>query len=723
MLLVPSALVIAFLAGATTVTAVYGPTGNSPVAIAWDPVCGYVFTANAGGTVPAGAGSGLSYLTPAGVLTNVAQGQSIHALAVDPTNGYVYLVDGAVANVYIYSCPAGGPVSFLAVYHTPCLANALAFDPQSLEMWATCPSNGFAFWLTAAVVPPAIPVMGSAIPIPGGSNALAYDPANGDMLIASTPVNTVSAIASSGAGLNTIVWTKAVGTAPLALAYDASDSYMYVVNEVSGTVSVLKPTGASAGTVTVGSLPVAVSYNNASGHIFVANSGTGTVSDILGTTLQATVTVGTSPIALTNDSADTDMYVLNSNSGTVSVISPSDTVVATLTAGANPTAGVYSPTTVNVYIANTNANTLSELPSTVATPVLATGTAPYGLAESVGTGYMFASLTGSNAIESIAPTNALVSTVPFTVGQCGPGPTAIAGGVGGAAMYAVCTGSDTVVVVSGTGTYVTTINIAATYPTFHNPIAIALDPTMVVGTSGTGDMIVGSASSPYVVAISVALNAPVALIATSTTTPTGLLYDSLPTSDLMFIAEPGVPALQTVNNAAVAGAALHIGVAPTQMALDTPTGNVWAVAPAASSVAVVNPGNTVRLNLVALAGSGADFVTYDPTALAMAVSAPTTNAVDFVTTGAYGISTIPLAGATPGPSVFDSVDSRLYVVETATGNVAELLASNPLSVVVMPIFALATPTGQADIQFSAIPGNLNVYYLDSGATPPTIWDI
>lgn len=729
MLTAPALVALGLLAGATTVSTNFAPTGLSPVAIAYDPGCGYIFTANSGAFPAAGVGSGLSYVnTATGVLTTIAQGQSIRALAVDAATNDVFLVDGSLSNAYVYSCSSTSGVTFVATFHTPCISNAVAWDPTSSEMWASCPATGFAYWM----IDTPTPSVAGVIPVPGGTNALAFDPANHDMLVASTPVNTVSAIGSSGSNLNTIVWTKAVGTAPVALAFDSENSWMYVVNQAAGTVSALKSTGALAGTVTVGSVPVAASYNNVTGHVFVANLAAGTVTDILGTSVVATVTVGTSPIAISNDSATTNMYVLNSNSGTVSVVSPADVVVGSISVGANPTAAIYCPTTVNVWLISTNANQITELPTTVNTPALAAGGAPFALALAPGTGNMFVTLSGANAIEAIAPTNALVASTGLG-GSCLPGgPTALAASTGGGDLFAVCTGSDFVQVVDQSDHVVAAINLATAFPGYVHPIAIAYDPYLSLAGC-TGFMVVGSSTLAALAPICAATLAPAAatIATTAPTTATGLAFDwGVPNN--LFVAEPATATVQAITTGGAALAPIGIAGPASQVAIQNgSTTAAWAPVPGVNTISVVSAAGTGASTNTVYAASAVSYLTFDVATGTMAASAPGTNSELFVAPVApYGVVTTAAlgAGTTPGPSAYNPVDTRVYVVETGTGNVAETLGTSTVFVT-LPLFAVATPTGQSAIAYAGTPlgtvpaGNENMYYVTNGVAPPVIWDL
>ena len=61
------------------------------------------------------------------------------------------------------------------------------------------------------------------------------------------------------------------------------------------------PTAGAAVSVAVGTTPVAEAFDSANGDVYVANETSGTVSVVSGATVTATLTVGTKPVALAVD--------------------------------------------------------------------------------------------------------------------------------------------------------------------------------------------------------------------------------------------------------------------------------------------------------------------------------------------------------------------------------------------------------------------------------------
>ena len=114
------------------------------------------------------------------------------------------------------------------------------------------------------------------------------------------------------------------GNAPVWIAFDSSNGYIYVTNSGSNSVSVIN--GATDSVITsipVGSEPYGVTFDSSNGYIYVTNYGSNSVSVINGATdgVVTSIPVGSEPAGITFDSSNGYIYVANYNSGTISIIS------------------------------------------------------------------------------------------------------------------------------------------------------------------------------------------------------------------------------------------------------------------------------------------------------------------------------------------------------------------------------------------------------------------
>lgn len=184
-----------------------------------------------------------------------------------------------------------------------------------------------------------------------GPQAITLDPATTTLYVSNFIDNTVSVVDAAGCDASEVRGCRVeapvatVGTDPTAVAVDAANSTIYVVNFEDSSVSVVNAatcnvtrlTGCArpVATVHVGDAPTGVAVDTATNTVYVANSVDGSVSVIDAATCNAkqtsgcastppTVAVGSGPQALDVDQATDTVYVTNlgaTESGdTVSVI-------------------------------------------------------------------------------------------------------------------------------------------------------------------------------------------------------------------------------------------------------------------------------------------------------------------------------------------------------------------------------------------------------------------
>jgi len=232
------------------------PSGTGPQSLAIAtiaagaglPATDYAYVANYGdGTVSQyriGAGGALSPLTPAATVGPPTGTSNPAALAVDPTNSYVYVVNYGSNNVSQWAIGTGGALTPLA---NPTVAagakpTAIAFDP----------------------------VLGT-----NGSPNYVY--------VTNSADNTVSEYRVTTGGGLTPLSTSSIktGLAPTGIAIDPTGKYLYVTNDTDATVSqysidattgVLTSIGAAVATQGVG--PSSIVVDPTSQYVYVADRGT-----------------------------------------------------------------------------------------------------------------------------------------------------------------------------------------------------------------------------------------------------------------------------------------------------------------------------------------------------------------------------------------------------------------------------------------------------------------
>ena len=168
--------------------------------------------------------------------------------------------------------------------------------------------------------------------------------------------------------INTITLpTGTLGTA----AGAGSNGDVYVANGGGTTGSTSVPmisatVNAVTDSVTAGTRPVAIAGNASNSKIYILNFDSGTVTPVSTTDnfVLPDITVGTNPIWGVMSLDGIHVYIVNQGSGSVSVIDTLlDKVIATVPVGAtatpSPNFAVFEPTLQRLYVSNTGENTIS----------------------------------------------------------------------------------------------------------------------------------------------------------------------------------------------------------------------------------------------------------------------------------------------------------------------------------------------------------------------------
>jgi YVTN family beta-propeller protein len=232
-------------------------------------------------------------------------------------------------------------------------------------------------------------------------------PESGDMTICNAP-GTVSVI--SGAK---VVANVTVGTAPVALAYDSLDHYVYELDSTNN-VTVISGTQI-VGTVEVPASPSSMLYDPSDDYLYVSNfdhsTGEGVVSVISGTTLLGTIQgIGYSS-AMTYDASNHYAYIASSNA--VYLVSGLKVVAQSSPSVGNAQQLLYDPANGYVYAANFNdpSVTILDNATLIGNATMPKGSTPSALAYDPQNNYVYvanywndtvAAITGTTVVATIA---------------------------------------------------------------------------------------------------------------------------------------------------------------------------------------------------------------------------------------------------------------------------------------------------------------------------------
>lgn len=223
--------------GATETALLPGvPVGSYPVALGYDPVRDEVWVANGySNNLTVLNGSTGAVVMPSVALPFISGGnnttlpQQPDGVAVDPTDGRVYVADYATGNVTVLSSANGS-------------------------------------------------VIDAGISTGSFPEAVLYDSAGGTILVANSGSDTVTVLnASTGA---VIVPSIPAGVGPVAMALDSIDQLLYVADAAGGTVTIIDlATDSTIGSpVAVNSDPQGVSFDPATDQVDVSDFLAGTIS-------------------------------------------------------------------------------------------------------------------------------------------------------------------------------------------------------------------------------------------------------------------------------------------------------------------------------------------------------------------------------------------------------------------------------------------------------------
>jgi len=319
----------AFIAAAGLPLAVAGPAsaatvyvvtatisvGTGPSGVAIDPTNGTVYVANNGSASVSAISAATNKVT-----ATIGVGTNPVGVAVDPVTHSVWVADNAGAVSEISDATN-------TVTHTIRATEGAGLgNPYGIVADSAIGTVYFTDNVTGATwqVNEATDAEGLAYQSPGGnSTGIAIDSATGNIY----PV-----------GANGFAWPFTpvtdndlgaiqLGTLPYGIAYDSANNFFYVANYGDGTVSVINPdTYSLIATIPVGTQPVGVAVNPGTDTVYVTNLGSNNVSVISDTsnTVIATVPVGKGPYADAVNTSTGAVYVANSGDNTVSVISPNN---------------------------------------------------------------------------------------------------------------------------------------------------------------------------------------------------------------------------------------------------------------------------------------------------------------------------------------------------------------------------------------------------------------
>lgn len=261
--------------------------------------------------------------TTMNVIGSVTVGQDPNSIAFSQTFGSVYVSNLDSDNVSIISYISYKVTGDIYIGGPPL---GLAYDPVNNELYVTTYEtiDGSLLYLVLAFDAKTGSLV-TSISVSSGAGALAYNAHNNRIYVVNGESHDVSVIDPS---IGKVVENITVGGYPNAISCDQINGMIYVSNSVSNYVSVINAsTDSVVSVIKLGesSSPFSTIFNPLNHYLYVADYGTASVS-VVNTSNNAVISnisVGYYPISLAINAKGDTIYVANSYSGTLSIINDS----------------------------------------------------------------------------------------------------------------------------------------------------------------------------------------------------------------------------------------------------------------------------------------------------------------------------------------------------------------------------------------------------------------
>jgi YVTN family beta-propeller protein len=696
-----------------------------PEWIQFNPADGMVYVLSNGGTA-----------APNLQVVNASTDTVVGAVALGGSSAYTTALDPAVGDLLV-SDPAAGDIEVVNTTFDRIVGNiSVGNDPQGL---AVDPSNGLVYVLNQAnngsgnvsVVNLTAGNVTAWIPVGSGPGAIAFDSADQELFVSNGGSSSVSVVNTS---LNVVNATLPVGNDPGAIAVDSGTDTVYVLNNYPSTnISVLNGSSNTVlGSISLGSFGSggAIALDVSSSHLYVTLPSPNDVGVIstLNDTLFVEDRVGDYPAALIDDPPIGAVAVLNEYSANVSVISTATSLVlGSVPVASNPGAVAVDPVNGTLYLPDTGADALEVVNGTALSvvAVVSVGLEPAGTVYDPANGNVYtAELDAGAATVVNGSSDRIVATIPT-----GAGAGSVAVDPNGSRVFVVNSGAGTVTSINSStdrvaGTTVLGGNPSRTVwdgadgklfvvnPTLNNVsvlngstgtllanIPVTADPDGLAFDPSNGEVYVQSGTNGRVSVISTSTDSVTANVTLGGGYPYGILYDPAANDVRVLTVLPNfIKTISGSTNTVVGTVNLSSGSeTPNGMAIDPTTGTIF--------VDEIDPTDGGRV--VVLNGSTGGQV------------------------AAVGV------GTTPGPMFLDPADGVAFIENTFSYNLSVLSLSNDSLVATIPVGAgidgatwdpysdsvFFTNSGQGTMSIVNPPGRYELNFTETGLPGATEWSV
>lgn len=348
--------------------------------MAYDPVSHYVIVGMLGG-VYAISGDRIVAKNTNQYFENTYIGNSVQALAVNPTTGDIYGVTYravVVYNPYNLNMTGAVPVNLAGVTSSAVYANGTVYVVtlfsgilySTYKVYAVnVAQNSSKLILSVTEVNTVVSQVNNVIANADGKLVLAFT--------TPTPFYVVNPQNGKAVGVGVNVDDSAV-------IYNPVTGYVYATNQYSNVLYVIDPsTGKVVNLLPSIPEPFAIAYNPKNGYLYVASYKSNTVAEVNPYTGQViwSVVAGREPNAVLYNTHNDLLYVEYYGTSTVAVIDPNTgKILGEAQVGSEPVCMALDPSTGLVYVANEGSNSITVINGTQVVDTINLGFNPTALA-------------------------------------------------------------------------------------------------------------------------------------------------------------------------------------------------------------------------------------------------------------------------------------------------------------------------------------------------------
>jgi YVTN family beta-propeller protein len=552
-----------------------------------NPTTGYVYIVNRDANL-------VTIVSATQVITTFATGWYPAAIGINPTSSYIYIVNGYGESVMVVSGTQVITTLLTATSATVRNINRIKLDPQCCTPQGggtpfgsigVNPTTGYVYVVNSLT---------NQIAVISGTNvittlltdmvsiAVGVNSVTGYIYVTNYQSNTVTVLA----GIQ-IIATLDVGIDPRAVSVNLATGYVYVANSIG--VTVLSGTQVIT-TVVTGLYPNSIGINSATGYVYVANPTNGSLTILSGTQVITTITPTGLPPINTNLTAPLgggyggpNVIGVNPNTGYVYVanfggdgitVFVETQLLTSLAKRRSPIAVGVNPVSGHAYMADVNGDAVAVISGTQLITTLMAGQRPVAVDVNPVTGYIYVVNNYSNDVTVISDTQVITTLLAQWL------PNAVGINPATGYVYVVSGNDNRVLVISETGVVnqVLVASVGSSIAVNQKTGYIYVPNIFNVGVTAAGKNPAG-----VVPHVGLAIISGTQLITEVDTIPQPVAVDVNPATGYVYVVGSGGVSITVLNGTQVIGSLL-LGTASSLNQPAKPLGGGWPTYPSSIGI-------------------------------------------------------------------------------------------------------------------------------------------